>query len=316
MPVTRAVAMLGVGDAVERQAQDVLERLDMLVDDGEPVLTAYRPVQDGSWLLDVLFTEGTPAAHERWLQEAAKLVPALATATRDALADRDWLAESHKALRPVRAGRFLAHGSHDRHNVSPSRWNLEIDAGRAFGTAHHASTMGCLIALERLAKIGPLGTMADVGTGSGILALAADRLGARVVAASDIDPVAVRVARENLKANKMRSDVRPAVASGPVQRADTVVANILRRPLMTMAPQLARSARRSLILSGLRLRDGRAARNAYRPFGFVIASSVVLDDWITLTLIRPVKGTDSPSGRAPRARHGRSRASRGWRHRG
>ncbi|MBJ3775505.1 50S ribosomal protein L11 methyltransferase [Acuticoccus mangrovi] len=285
--VTRAYTTLGVGDAFEKPAMDALTVLDALVDEGEPILSAYRPEQDGPWLVDVLFTDDTDeAGRTRWLELARELCPVLPPFQIDALAERDWVAESQKALHPVRAGRFVVHGTHDRMRLPPSMWNLEIDAGRAFGTAHHATTKGCLIALERLAMRGPLGSVADVGTGTGVLAIAADRLGAKSVVASDIDDVAVRVARANARANRCRRPIRTAVAAGPVEIADTVIANILARPLIAMAGQLGASARRTLVLSGLRLRDGRRVRAAYLARGFRLKEHVVIDDWITLTLER------------------------------
>lgn len=293
--VTRAVVTLGTGDEYERAATAALATLDALVDEGEPIVSACRTEQDGPWQLDILFMDAGEAARERWMREAAALVPALTEHRWDALAERDWVAESQRALHPVRAGRFVVHGSHDRARVLPSQWRLEIEAGRAFGTAHHASTRGCLIALERLARRQPLGRVADVGTGTGVLALAADRLGARSVVASDVDPVAIRVARQNIALNRRRHAIRLGVAAGPVAKADTVVANILARPLIAMAPALARSGR-VLILSGLRRRDARRVLAAYRARGLVRRDALLIEDWTTLTLERPDARGASPRG--------------------
>lgn len=294
--VTRAFATLGTGDEFQRPAFDALTTLDALVDDGEPILSAYRAEQDGPWLIDVLFTEFDGARRRLWLGAAQQLLPDLPPFEEDALAERDWVAESQKALHPVRAGRFVVFGSHDKERLPPSRWGLLIDAGRAFGTAHHPTTRACLIALERVAKRhgqGPalnqrwgLGTVADVGTGTGILAIAAERLGATHVMAGDIDPVAVGVARRNVAANRARLAIRVVVASGPFLSADTVVANILARPLIAMAPRLARSAGRTLILSGLRTRDVRRVRATYLARGFALVESIVIEDWVALIFAR------------------------------
>lgn len=296
--VTRAFATLGTGDEVEPAAMAAMAALDALVDDGEPIVSAYRAQQDGPWIIDVLFMDWDEPRRAHFMTAAAQLVPALATHQWDALADRDWVAESQKALHPVRAGRFVVHGAHDRDALPPSRWRLQIDAGRAFGTAHHASTQGCLIALERLAKRQPLGMVADVGTGTGVLALAADRLGATRVVASDVDAIAVRVAAANIAANARRAPIRTQVASGPVAKADTVVANILARPLIAMAGPLAASAQ-TLILSGLRRRDARRVLAAYRAHGLTRESAIVIEDWITLTLSRPKHGRRGPKAEAP-----------------
>lgn len=296
--VTRAFTTLGVGDAYEGVASRVVAALDALVDEGEPVVTAWREDQDGPWLLDVLFTDTDEEGRARWLEAARGIVPGLPPFRTDALAERDWVAESQRALHPVRAGRFLVHGSHDRDRLPPSRWRIEIDAGRAFGTAHHPSTRGCLIALERIALAGPLGTVMDVGTGSGVLAIAADRLGAARVTAGDIDPVAVRVARENVRRNPVRRPIRPVTAAGPFGVADTVVANILARPLVAMAPQMAASAGRTLVLSGLRTRDVRRVVAAYRARGLSLDFRVVVEDWPTLVLRRPGGGERTRAERA------------------
>lgn len=282
--VVRAHTILGLGDSAEAIAQQAVSRLDALTVDGEPVLSAYRTVQDGPWVLDVLFTELDERARRTWLAAAGELLPELGNFDIDPLAERDWVAESQKALHPVPIGRFVVHGSHDAARLPPSRWRITIDAGRAFGTAHHASTRGCLLALESLAKRAPLGTVHDVGTGAGVLAVAAAKLGATAVTGGDIDPVAVRVAQQNAGLNRTPVPLHFRVASGPVARADTVVANILARPLIAMAPALCRSARAHLVLSGLRTADRRRVERTYAARGFVIVARVTLEDWVTLTL--------------------------------
>lgn len=284
--VVRAFATLGVGDALEGLALKTLATLDALTDEGEPILSVFRASDDQPWIVDILFTDTDADGRARWLAAARELAPHLPAFAIDPLAERDWVSESQKALFPVRAGRFVVHGGHDSHRLPPSRWRLLIDAGRAFGTAHHASTKGCLVALERRAKRAPLGTVADVGTGTGVLALAAERLGARSVIAGDIDPVAVEVARANIKANRTLRPIPCHVAPGPVGAADVVIANILARPLIAMATPLAASARNTLILSGLRMGHARPVLAAYRARGFAKCDGVIFEDWITLTLRR------------------------------
>ena len=297
--VTRAVATITDTEAAEDRALDALGALDALTVDGEPVLSAYRSQQDGPWQLDALFVDDDAEARTRWLAIAAELRPELSFEW-DPLAERDWVAESQKALHPVRAGRFLVHGSHDSARLPPSRWRLTIDAGRAFGTAHHASTQGCLVALTRLAQRAPLGAVLDVGTGTGVLALAADRLGATSVTAGDVDPEAVAVARRNVAANRSRGAIRVRRASGPFGRADLVIANILARPLIAMAPRIAGSARRAIILSGLRQRDRRRVSAAYLARGFALDEVKVLEDWATITLVRRAARRPTHDGAAGR----------------
>lgn len=284
--VTRAFCTLGSGDDYQARAFAIVSLLDVLVVDGEPVVSCWRHDVDGPWILDVLFTETDQDAIARWLEAAHDLVPELPVFERDGLAERDWVAESQRALHPVRAGRFVIHGSHDTPRLPPSRYRLEIDAGRAFGTAHHPSTKGSLVAIERLGRRGTLGTVMDVGTGSGVLAIAADRMGAERVTAGDIDAVSVRVAAQNVARNRCRLRIRPVVAAGPFAIADTVVANILARPLVKMAPEMAASAGRRLVLSGLRTRDQRRVLAAYRARGFALQERIVVEDWPTLVLWR------------------------------
>lgn len=287
--VTRAFATLGVGDEYETIAERMIAVLDVLVDEGEPILSAYRPEQDGEWLIDIMFVDKDAEARARWLAEARNLLPELPSFEEDPVAERDWVAESQRQLHPIYAGRFMVFGSHDRAKMQPTQWRIEIDAGRAFGTAHHASTRGCLIALEALAKRRPLTTVADVGTGTGILAIAADRLGARAVMAGDIDPVSVEVARRNIAANRTHRPIPVVVKAGPFAIAETTIANILARPLIAMAHELALATGRTLILSGLRTAHVRPVKAAYLAQGFVVADQIIIEDWATLTLHRPLR---------------------------
>lgn len=287
--VTRAFATLGVGDQYESICERIIATLDVLVDDGEPILSAYRPEQDGVWLIDVMFVERDEAGRARWLETARELLPELPEFEEDPVAERDWVAESQKALHPIHAGRFVVFGSHDRARMIPTQWRIEIDAGRAFGTAHHASTRGCLLALEALAKRRALTTVADVGTGTGVLAIAADRLGARAVMAGDIDPVSVEVARSNIAANRTRYPIPVVVKAGPFAMAETVIANILARPLIAMARPLSAATGQTLILSGLRTADVRRVRAAYRMHGLAVRNAIVIEDWATLTLERALR---------------------------
>src|SRR5690606_22468232 len=148
---------------------------------------------------------------------------------------------------PVRAGRFLIHGSHDRDKITRNRFTIEIDADQAFGTAHHASTRGCLLALDDLAKRGRPDLVLDLGTGTGILAIAAARAFDRPVVATDNDPVAVAIAKDNARKAGLSQQIQAFVAEGlahPTLRRlkpDLIVANILAAPLYGLAPAMART---------------------------------------------------------------------------
>lgn len=212
----------------------------------------------------------------------------------ETLPQKNWVAEAESLRGSVRAGHFLVHGRHDRGKVPSGQFTLEIDAGLAFGTAHHATTRGCLIALDRLAKDQHPRHVVDIGTGTGILAIAAARaLNANVVA-SDIDPIAVAVAAENVRRNGVRSRVTLVEAEGlahPALRrakADLLFANILLGPLLDLAPAVARALRPGglCVLSGLLDRQARQVESRFRSLGFRLDSRILLDGWTTLLLRR------------------------------
>jgi ribosomal protein L11 methyltransferase len=164
----------------------------------------HRPAAE--WVLQNLFDE--PPDRLELESAIAEAAAAAAIAPPEVsfgdLPDGDWVGRTNKLFQPLRAGRFVLYGRHDRERVQRNRYALMVDAGQAFGTGRAPSTFGCLLALERLARRRGLGDVLDVGCGSGILGLAAARLGATTVIASDIDPIAVCVARENAAANALR----------------------------------------------------------------------------------------------------------------
>jgi len=211
------------------------------------------------------------------------------------LPETNWVAKSLEGLAPVRAGPFLVHGAHDRSAVEANDTGIEIEAGMAFGTGHHGTTSGCLIAIDRIAKAQPIRRALDVGTGSGVLAIAiAKRTKARVVA-SDIDPVAVAVARGNVRLNGVASRVRTVVATGLNHAVidasapyDLIVANILAGPLVALAPAIKRATARrgAVVLSGLTLDQERRVAAAYRSVGLRRVAAIRLGEWATLVLGR------------------------------
>ena len=209
--------------------------------------------------------------------------------------DADWVSETQKALPPVRAGRFTIHGSHDRARIV-SQWAIEIDAGRAFGTAHHGTTRGCLLELDRLGSLARPRNVLDLGTGSGVLAIAAAKAFSRRprIAAVDLDPIAIEVARENCRRNGVEN-VRLFVGDGAKPHLayesapfDVVLANILARPLLKLAPRLRDLTRVGgiLILSGQLSGQAREILARYRSTGFCLVRRRDLEGWATLTLTR------------------------------
>jgi len=202
--------------------------------------------------------------------------------------ERDWLAENRRAFPPQRIGRFLIHGSHWREKPPAGSIAIEIDAATAFGTGEHPSTRGCLIAFDRLARAQCFRRPRDIGTGSGILAIAAAKLLHRTVIASDVDPGSVAVARHHARRNGVAGLVRLncAAGAGRSRGHDLVFANILARPLALMAGELARGVAPGgvAILSGLLQRQEPGVLAAYRVHGLVLKTRVVIDGWSTLVL--------------------------------
>lgn len=212
------------------------------------------------------------------------------------IAERDWLAENRRAFPPQRIGRFLIHGSHWRGTPPAGSVAIEIDAATAFGTGEHPSTRGCLVAFDRLAKARRLRRPRDIGTGSGILAIAAAKSLRLPVVASDIDPGSVRVARHHARRNGVGRWVCFAcsVGAGTSRGHDLVFANILARPLMLMARDLARITAPGglVLLSGLLQRQEPSVLAAYGAQHLRLEARIVIDGWSTL-VIRKQNGPPS-----------------------
>lgn len=210
------------------------------------------------------------------------------------LADADWLAMSLSGLPPVRAGRFFVYGAHDKGKVPDDTVNLRIEAGAAFGTGHHGTTVGCLEAFETvLTTVGSPASVLDVGTGTGVLGIAANLTGTPLVVGTDIDSPSVRIAGENAEINGAEAlfvedgDLTHPAVTGPAPY-DLVFANILARPLIDLAPAIvARTASDGrIILSGLLRTQEAEVLAAYAELGFGPEQTIHHDAWSALLLRR------------------------------
>ena len=217
------------------------------------------------------------------------------SAERETLPDIDWVARSLEGLRPVRAGRFFVHGGHDRALSHIGSIAIEIEAGLAFGTGHHGTTAGCLETIDRVVRRERPRNALDLGTGSAVLAIAVAKLARIPVLATDIDPVAVRVARQNARLNGASAYVRAVTATGFHHPAfatnapfDLIVANILARPLMQLAAGMAKhiAPGGSLILSGILDRQRDAVVAAYVGQRFRHVTTLHREGWVTIHLKR------------------------------
>ncbi len=226
------------------------------------------------------------------LREALAAHAGLSVAT-ETLADADWLAMALSGLPPVRAGRFFVYGAHDGGRRPANTVNLRIEAGAAFGTGHHGTTVGCLYAYDALLKRRRFAKVLDVGAGTGVLAIAAAKTGSKLALGVDIDPVSVRIGRENATLNHVRArfvhadglDHRQVQAGAPY---DLVFANILARPLVRLSSDIGDALKPGglAILSGLLRRQERYVRAAYLARGFRVERRHHRDAWATLVLRR------------------------------
>ena len=212
---------------------------------------------------------------------------------REQVPDIDWVAHSLEGLKPVRAGRFFVHGSHDRDKRRVNELGIEIDAGQAFGTGHHGTTSGCLDMISQVIRREHPRNALDLGTGSAVLAIGIAKLAPIRILATDIDPVAVAVAQENVVKNGVAARIQTETATGfhhPAMLAaapfDLIVANILARPLMQLAPEMRKHLAwgGSLILSGILEAQREKVLAAYRVQGLFHMKTLRREGWVTLHL--------------------------------
>ncbi|WP_375691959.1 50S ribosomal protein L11 methyltransferase [Pseudooceanicola sp. LIPI14-2-Ac024] len=289
MPTFTALTTLP-GKAPAEALGEALESLNP-----EPTGVGVFEIEDGSglWEVGAYFTEAPDAA-------GLALLAAMHGAkdfTVSELPETDWVAHVKRELSPVTAGRFFVYGSHDADKVPADAVPLLIEAAMAFGTGHHGTTQGCLRAIDRLATAGEVpASVADIGCGTAVLAMAAARIWDVTPVAGDIDPVAVEVADANLAANGMAGRVicveatgfdHPEIAKGAP--FDLVLANILKGPLIDLAADTARQLAPGghAVLSGLLNEQADEVTAAYAAEGLDLVQAEVIGDWTTLTLRKP-----------------------------
>lgn len=289
MPTWTALTVLPGRAAAEALAEEAEAVLDP-----EPSGSGVFEIEDGSdrWEVGLYFTEAPDEVALALLAAAAGAQPFAVSE----LPEVDWVAHVRRELSPVAAGRFFVHGAHDADKVPPGAEPLLIEAAMAFGTGHHGTTKGCLEALDRLAAAGAQPErIADIGCGTGVLAMAAARLWPHVVLAGDMDPVAVDTAAANVIANGLAGRVECVVSEGfghPLLEEaapyDLVLANILKQPLIDLAPEMAHriAPRGRAVLSGILVTQADEVIAAYEHRGFAVERRDDLGEWTTLVMQR------------------------------
>lgn len=305
----------------EASARRMTDLLGEVFDPAETAVAAFEmepaDEKEGTavaqpWLLEAYFSR---LPDETAIRDLLRLIigEKADTAVFGEIVAKDWVKASLEGLKPVRAGRFLVHGGHDRDVVKANDIALEIEAALAFGTGHHGTTLGCLIALDDVLKQRRPRHVLDVGTGTGILGIAAAKALKTTVIAGDIDPIAVDVAARNARLNAAASHLRLYVAPGVrhasatrLRRFDLVFANILAKPLRRLAPSIAAvlAPNGMLVLSGLLPSDVPGVLSAYAAQGLSLVQRSQRDGWAALRLRR--------GGAAPRKRRVVEPKARPW----
>jgi len=285
-------ATFAVGD--EFSAKRIVDLLTESFEEGEAAIAAFENPQ-GRWDVTVHFADPPDEASIRNLVALASDDTVAGSIVFDAIEAKDWVKESLEGLVPVRAGRFIVHGSHDRDKVRDNQLGIEIEAALAFGTGHHGTTRGCLIYLDYVLRSKAPKRILDLGTGTGVLAIAAAKATKTRVLATDIDAMSVKVAHENMWLNGVGNLVETACATGFSSPAiakhapfDLILANILANPLRAMATDMERhiASNGMVILSGLLPHQAMSVIAAYRARGLVLLKHQIIEGWSSLLMQR------------------------------
>jgi ribosomal protein L11 methyltransferase len=285
---TRAILAL----VDERSARRIADVLAESFDAAETAVAAFENA-DGGWDITMHFGEPPDEASVRQLVALASDEATAASLRFETVEAKDWVKASLEGLQPVTAGRFIVHGSHDRHRVAVNSVGIEIEAALAFGTGHHGTTRGCLTLLDEVLRSARPRRVLDLGTGTGVLAIAAAKALRQRLLASDIDRRATITARDNARLNGATHLVQAICATGfgapEFNRRgpfDLVLANILANPLKRLAtPMRAHLAPgATVILSGLLPPQANGVISAYRENGLVLRKRIELEGWTSLLL--------------------------------
>ncbi|MBR1233320.1 50S ribosomal protein L11 methyltransferase [Bradyrhizobium sp. AUGA SZCCT0182] len=292
MTSTPATSRAAFAVGTETAAKLVVDILTEVFLEGQAAIAAFEG-PGGRWDVSMHFAVAPDQALVRELVTNAAGADIAKNIAFDTVEAKDWVKATLEDLVPVPAGRFVVHGHHDRARVPSNKIGIEIEAALAFGTGHHGTTRGCLLLLDHVLKAHRPRRVLDLGTGTGVLAIAAAKALQENVLASDIDPLSVRVAQENARLNVSGHLVQaiPATGFSAPQFAqagpfDLVLANILANPLRQLATPMARHLAPSalVILSGLLTPQAASVIAAYRARGLVPVRHLRIEGWSSLLL--------------------------------
>ncbi len=292
MPQSRIFA-----DTNEKTARSLMGPLEELFEiDGLPVSAFENPDDPTCWSISIYAETNAAAEVHKRIEEFAQQAGHGLKFEREDIPDTDWVAATLRDLPSVRAGRFIVHGAHEAHVPRSHEIAIQIDAGLAFGTGHHGTTAGCLDMLSRVCKRRNFQNVLDLGTGSGVLAIAAAKQMPSHVLASDIDPAATKTAQTNAKLNGVQANVECITATGFTHprfkqqgRFDLIIANILAKPLQSMARDLANHTAPggTVILSGLLPHQRAPLVATFRLQELHLQYCHLRDEWLVLVMQRP-----------------------------
>ncbi|TXJ34777.1 MAG: 50S ribosomal protein L11 methyltransferase [Afipia sp.] len=289
-PVTQAT--FAIGD--ERTASRIVDAITESYPSHDLAIAAFE-APGGRWDITMHFGEPPDEDFIRSLVTDAAGEVAASSIVFGTVETKDWVKASLADLVPVSAGRFIVHGSHDRDRVPPNKLGIEIEAALAFGTGHHGTTRGCLLLLDHVLNQRTPKRVLDLGSGTGVLAIAAAKALRRRVLATDIDFRSVIVASENAHLNGVGTLVEAVHATGfhaPDFAANgpfgLVMANILANPLRRLAPDMAKhlAPHAFVILSGLLPHQANSVVAAYRGAGLKLLKRIQIDGWSSLLMQR------------------------------
>ncbi len=282
-------------EVIIRAEKKATNTIASLLENSEPapLSVSHFEASDKNWHSTAIYDfEPNLKQIEQHIQTSLELSPDTFQLELKQVENKDWVAHVQSNLSPVEAGRFFIFGSHDKDQAKDQPFAIQINAAQAFGTAHHGTTKGCLIAIDQCAQSLNPKTILDLGTGTGILAIAANQMWPEAkIIASDIDPIAIKVAQDNSELNQANQNIDCICADGLTDETisnsapyDLIIANILAKPLLTMAKginqALAKDA--TLILSGILETQANDIIECYQASGLTHKSTNQYDEWVTI----------------------------------